>query len=304
MSTKKLQRSVIEGGRTNSNKWERRQSHKDFRTRDRDFIKSVEHDTENWYDNDTEPTEKVYKNFDDKLGPMYRWLHAQVGKVWNAVRSEIAEKFDTRTTAGRHIVEDHLLRNVQETDDIWRYSYRFSTPPAPNTSYYKNDFYVDDDGYLRAKNYLGRRNRREKAPPFDLNRLSNWLEGRIVGKIGDKLFWFIPTNAGPWLMKWQGVRYNSWYGEPENALAYYYLRNKPVYKTNSVGQAYQDENGQAIIDYYQPQWEKTNYTAFRQYRKLNQKELEFWNELPEYYQKGILECSPTAPKPPKKKFSY
>lgn len=300
MSKKRLDRTVIEGGRTNSNKWERRQSHKDFRTRDRDFIKSVEHDTENWYDNDTEPTEKVYKNFDDKLGPMYRWLHSKVGQVWDAVRSEIAKKFDTRTTAGRHIVEDHLLRNVQETDDIWRYSYRFSTPPAPNHSYYKNDFYVDEDGYLRAKIYLGRRAARPKIPSIDLAKLSDWLGGRVVGQVGNQLFWFVPTGAGPWIIKWGQYYYSYSMMKNSSPLTFYYQRNEPVYKKDSLGKVVNDDLGRAIIEGYETRWHSTGLVSLKQYRKLTHKELAYWNSLPEHYQNGILSCAPTGPK---KKFS-
>lgn len=298
MSKKRLDRTVIEGGRTNSNKWEGSQSHKDFRARDRDFIKSVEHDTENWYDHDSEPTEKVYKNFNDKLGPMYRWLHSKVGQVWDAVRSEIAEKFDTRTTAGRHIVEDHLLRNVQETEEPQRY--RYSTPPPdPNTSHYKNDFYVDDDGYLRAKIYLGRRAARPKVPSIDLNQLSNWLGGRVVGQVGNQLYWFTPTGAGPWVVKWGYYTHGYWY-KSDYPLTFYYQRNDPVYKKNSVGQVINDDLGRAIIEGYESKWTATGLVPLKQYRKLNQKDLEYWNALPEHYRNGILSCSPTAPKPVKK----
>ena len=114
MSKKNLARTAIEGGRYGRNKWERRYSHRTDRAAERNYMSKVEHDVEYFDDYDIKPSAPVYKEFKDKLSPMYRWLHAQVGRKWDEVRSEVAEKFDTRTTAGRHITYDHLLSSVEE----------------------------------------------------------------------------------------------------------------------------------------------------------------------------------------------
>src|SRR5580698_1849205 len=118
MSTKNIAHTVIEGGRHKSNKWDRRHSHADVRAKLKNYLADVMKDIEVAYEEDVEPIEPVYQGFTDKLRPMYRWLRKQAGRPWDEVRSEVFEKFDTRTTAGRHITFDHLLKSVEITPDL------------------------------------------------------------------------------------------------------------------------------------------------------------------------------------------
>src|SRR5574339_63783 len=186
MATKNLARTAIEGGRTGRNTWERRHSHNVERTSEREFCNKVKNDPDAFYDFDIKEKDSVHKEFNDKLGPMYRWLERQVGKPWDEVRSAVTKEFDTRTTAGRHIVYDHLLRSVEITPDVSRYKYYRNTGDE-NTSYSKHDFFVNDEGILCLRTYVPRR---RKTPQFDTRQIANWLSGRIVGKVGNKLFWF------------------------------------------------------------------------------------------------------------------
>jgi tRNA-splicing ligase RtcB len=110
MSTKNLARTVIEGGRYRGNAERRRSSNGQERTaahqtstllRDRLDADAVVY----------APRTPVRRSFDDKLGAANRWLGAQVGRPWNKVRSELCARFDARTTAGRHILFDHLLQS-------------------------------------------------------------------------------------------------------------------------------------------------------------------------------------------------
>src|SRR5438445_11892260 len=112
MSTKNLARTVIEGGRHRQNVWQRRWSNAQERTAERELSGLLR----DRLDPDAVVYRKrtpVYQEFDDKLGPAYRWLEAQSGRPWNEVRSELFARFDTRTTAGRHIVFDHRLQAAQ-----------------------------------------------------------------------------------------------------------------------------------------------------------------------------------------------
>src|SRR5579872_2309186 len=43
------------------------------------------------------------KEFSDLLGPLRRYLHAQVGRPWDKVWSEITETLDNRSLTGQHI---------------------------------------------------------------------------------------------------------------------------------------------------------------------------------------------------------
>ena len=136
MSTKNLARTIIEGGRHTGNKWDRRNSHAEERAALKNYMSEVTLDPSNYDEYDVEPIEPIYKSFDDKLSPIYRWLHRQVGRLWDEVRSDISKTFDTRTTAGRHIVYDHLLNSVEVTPDL-HYGRYYSGPEDYTTSYSK-----------------------------------------------------------------------------------------------------------------------------------------------------------------------
>lgn len=303
MSTKNLARSIIEGGRVGRNKWERHNSHAEQRAQVRNYLKEVTLDPENYEEYDVEPTQHVRKEFDDKLGPIYRWLHRQVGRPWDEVRADVANEFDTRTTAGRHIVYDHMLNSVQVgPEPQYRYS---STPEDPTTSYSKNAFYVDDEGILCKKRYLGRRRYHGDAPRFDTKQIANWLSGRIVGRVGDKFFWFVPVGKGKkhrgvnheWRTVWGG-RHRYYY---DHGLHFEYLSEKIIYKKDSLGRPV-IEDGKQIEVGREPVWQTGYKPHLRQDRKLNDKEMEFWNSLPAFYQTKILEQSPNYPNPPKQDY--
>jgi len=298
MSTKNLARTVIEGGRHKGNKWDRRNSHAEARADLRDYLKRVELDEEFYYEADAEPTAHVGKSFDDKLGPIYRWLSRQVGRLWDEVRADIASSFDIRTTAGRHIIFDHLLRSVAITPDV----YRHYEPEDPTTSYYRNNFYVDGAGVLCKKRYIGRHHY-EKVPHIDTNQLCNWLNGRIVGKVGTKLFWFEPTAKNEkrggyrhiWKIEW-GYSPYSYYN---NAFQYLYLDYEIIYKRDTLGRIVIEDGRMVELD-RKPLWKKVHQApALRQDRKLTDKEVSYWSTLPKFYRTKILEQSPNYVEPKK-----
>ncbi len=308
MSTKNLAHTAIEGGRHNYNKWDRRYSHAETRADEKAYISEIMDDMENWYDYDIEPTRPVSKGFTDKLSPMYRWLSKQCGRLWDDVRSDVAKTFDTRTTAGRHIVHDHLLRSVEVTPDL-RYGRYYRGPEDYTTSYSRHDFYVDANGFLREKTVIRRKQKIEK---FDTNRIANWLNGRVVGFVGDQAYWFVPTGKNKkhrmgttklhWTTQWGGHK-AYYYSYQSNPLRYLYVHQDPVYKKDKDGKDLLDENGRVIIDHYVPVW-RDGKPTFRQDRKLDAKECAFWNSMPDYYRFVILEHSPMYVAPPKPKNSY
>lgn len=293
MSTKNLSRTAIEGGRVGRNTWERRDSHNSERASARDFCEKVKHDPD--FADELFIKEKVHvrKEFDDKLGPMYRWLGRQVGKPWDEVRSNVTKTFDTRTTAGRHIVYDHLLQSVEVTPNV-RLSYR-RIPDDDNASYYKHDFYVNDQGILCHRKYIPRK-WKGKIPVWDTNQLANWLNGRVVGKVGNKYFWYLPADSSPkhyaparnWITMWG--RYGGHYAD--YGLTFMYLADAPIYKFDNNGRKEKNKEGAPIILGYESQWFVSSPSAFRQAHKLNSKELEYWESIPEYYQNKILGLAP------------
>lgn len=131
MATKNLARTVIEGGRTSFSKWGRRAENGAQRRRSRRtsgaLVAGVDADFTIY------PVRKrVWREFNDKLGPAKRWLATQVGRPWNQTRSELFARFDIRTTPGRHIVFEHLLPEVEG-----------------RRSWSRRDYVVDRFGILR-----------------------------------------------------------------------------------------------------------------------------------------------------------
>lgn len=306
MSTKNLARSIIEGGRVNGNKWDRHYSNAEERAHLRNYMTEVTLDPDNYDEYDIEPRQHVSKQFDDKLGPIYRWLTRQVGRPWDEVRSDVSKTFDTRTTAGRHIVFDHLLTSVQVGPEYPRYYY--NPPEDPTTSYSRHDFYVDDNGILQQKRYLGRRRYREVVPPFDTKYLANWLNGRVVGQVGNKFFWFVPATKTPkrggYAHIWKTVWGYRQYYYDNIGPQFQYLSYEIVYKQDKDGSVIIREDGSKIEIDRIAKWVNASPAALRQDRKLNPKEMDFWNKLPEYYKIKILEKSPTYPEELKPKPRY
>lgn len=290
MSKKNLARSTIEGGRTHYNKDEKMFAAQDYKARTRNYLVNVKKDID-YAETYSEPIrEKVSKSFSDKLNPMCRWLHCQVGRLWNDVRSEVHSKFDSRTVAGRHILYDHLLSSVEEVPNL---DYHSKNHPYKEedriTSHYRNSFYVDDDGFLRAKKYIPRRT---KQPKCNITSVANWLNGRIIGYVGNKLFWFIPVGKEKCKCEWRYSKYS--YGGYYNGLKYLFETIRHEYK-----------NGVIVgsrLEWREPLCWKYLTIAAKQYKQLNKKELEFWNKIPIYYQDQILAWSPTNPNPPKVNF--
>jgi hypothetical protein len=181
MSTKNLARTVIEGGRAHYNKFERRHSI----TVERAHTHQQEHTllrAREVEDALFEPRNPVRRSFSDKLGPARRWLRSQVGRPWNKVRSALFTRFDTRTTAGRHIVFDHLLQEVRTNDAVRRWRFEF---------YVSRDGLLKIDGEPRRVPHKGYRWLPE--PEATLRR---WLNGRRVMPRGERLYWLEPTPHG------------------------------------------------------------------------------------------------------------
>jgi hypothetical protein len=178
MATKNLARTVIEGGRSRYNQRERRESNVWERSARRQLSAQLR-----WA---IDPDDAVYprreptgRDFSDKLNPAERWLRAQVGRPWNKVRSELVQRFDSRTVAGRHVLFGHVLPWVK----------------GETNSFIRPRFRVDDHGILREIPYRRPRLLREWQEPLPENRkaLVEWLRGRRVGERGTTLYWFIQT---------------------------------------------------------------------------------------------------------------
>jgi len=182
MSTKNLARTAIEGGRYSGATFLCRYENHVVRAMTRTALTRMTAagaDTDDWV---APRARKIGRQFRDKLSPPERWLDAQVGRPWDLVRGELLSKFDPRTTAGRHIVFDHMLPWVRG-------------PASPCD--YRALFGVDAHGLLRRLPLRRYWPRDVPAPlPRPERELSAWLSGRRIGARDDVYFWFVPTARG------------------------------------------------------------------------------------------------------------
>lgn len=64
------------------------------------------------------------KNLNENLSPLRRYLHRQVGRVWDDVFSEICKKLDTGSTVKMHVrehLDDLINRKVSRQNDTFRH---------------------------------------------------------------------------------------------------------------------------------------------------------------------------------------
>ena len=178
MATKRLSRTAIEGGRSGYNKHERRQSYADERARVRDDLRKLVVDADLADDWGLVKRQKVGKDFADKLGPPMRWLRKQAGRPWDEVYSDLKRSFDPRTTAGRHLVYDHMLTWVERGEDIpWR----------------RPECTVDNDGILREWPLTRRQHTGWWRVYYERRRAAWWAAGRKVIDYGAVQFWAVPV---------------------------------------------------------------------------------------------------------------
>lgn len=180
MTTKNLSRTVIEGGRHNTR--ERYESNRKYRAQNRAFTQKatrlVDPD-----DAEAAPLRRpVDPERSDKLSPTRRWLETKVGMRWSRVFSELTRKFDTRTIAGRHVVYDHILRDIVMNMSDWRHFSEGMT----FSSYVS--YYLDENRVLCK--VLIKSTRPHYSSRKDVHK---WAAGRRIANYGTSLFWMVPT---------------------------------------------------------------------------------------------------------------
>lgn len=300
MSTKNLARTVIEGGRYGGNKWDRRNSSAEERVRVRAYCKRVLNDPEIAEEEDVEERQSVGKGFTDKLGPMYRWMDAQIGRPWSEVRSEVFQKFDTRTTAGRHITFDHLLREVVDSDSGYNKYGRIVDPAIPLESkdkthrYYRsyNDYYVDQEGIFRktSDHEIGSRWYRwpRRVTEREYIEAAAWLNGRMIMEDGGKLHW-VTASEGIWKSAWLDP--NKYYdGFSMQTLSYYLLDNGSHEEQHKFPSAYSSTGYVSMaIQTHGDFWNKIEQPfSFRQRGELNEEEAKYFKKLHVKLKRDIL----------------
>lgn len=291
MSTKRLSKTLIEGGRHNGNKYERRHSHAEVRAEERDYLKQIICDLELADEIEIDENRPVMKGFTDKLRPMYRWMDAQIGRPWDEVRAEVFAKFDTRTTAGRHITFDHLLKSVVDTDSGFNKFGLIIDPAIPTQHtgrrpyYYTGDYYVDQQGIFCKIDR--QRMKWVRLTLEDYQIASQWLNGRMLMEKSGKLYWIVPSQ-GIWKAAWVDPnKYAPQFVDNfrRNELKYYLMENGP-YELIPGSLTYgTDFTGQTHGDHWEP---IDNPFSFRQRGELSPEEIKAFKNLKDRIREDIL----------------
>lgn len=310
MSVKKLDKSIIEGGQHRGSKEERKQRHHMERQAARAYISDVLKNMDTADEEVIEQPSKSHGWFYASTKVVYRWLNKQIGRPWSEVHSELITRIDSDSV--RDQIDRYVIQEIESPQErYWKWS---NPPEDPGTSYHRNDFYVDEAGLLQKKKYLGRRHFHGESMSFaDTKKFADWLNGRIVGQVGNQLFWFVPADKNKkrggysriWRISWgHPPEYSFYYGRYGYYGFYFqYLDYEVTYKRDAMGNFVVEDGKRVEID-RQPKWRVSSVPAFRQDQRLTDKEVEYWNSIPESYRKQILEHSPNYDGPTKKDSFY
>lgn len=287
MSTKKLERTVIEGGR--GNKWERRRSNRPERAAQRAFLSEVRKDPLNADSDSIEERDHVYKDFRDKLSPMKRWLDGQVGRPWADVRSEVFTKFDTRSVAGRHITFGHLLSSVTDTlSGRDERGFIAEDKTSYNTRYHS--YYVDASGILQRNAPREPRWWAGSVSEASLKEVATWLQGRMIAEKGGVLHW-VSNSEGVWKAEWNKTEEITKWGPREGPLSLKYLsyENGPYEVKHFMPTFYSSTGHYETTKRTGLHWERIeNPAGFKLRGPLNPEEVKQLRSFPEGMQQEIL----------------
>ena len=177
MATKRLSRSIVEGGR--GNVYERRESNWKLRSDTRIYLYEVQND-----DADGIPhprRQPVRAEFTDKLNPLRRFLDAHVGQRWDDVQSKLRAQLDDRSVSGRHVIYGHLYPMV-EGMRFWPADY-----PVENGILTKT---------IRRTWHRRKDKPKERFTYRSLEGVRAWLKGRRVVEHQGKLYWLLLKQEG------------------------------------------------------------------------------------------------------------
>ncbi len=175
MSTKRLARTIVEGGKRPGATENHRMNTKAERHLITQYCNQARYDEDLELPEFNEP--HVYREFNDRLAPLYSYVKRQVGRPWDDVYSDIRRDNDIRTMKGWHII-DHAKKLIDNRmHGIYRYSF---------------GFYRDDDGILREYERYSPRYRFSKEDRQQIASIIAWANGNIVLRIGNQLIWHEP----------------------------------------------------------------------------------------------------------------
>lgn len=276
MSTKKLLRTVNEAGKgAGRHKAMKKFIHKSFRAAERAYLDDLRKEPDLADDIATPVREQDHTWRAANLSPVFRWLRSQTGRLWDEVHSELCKQFPKDSNAYKSV-----MGRIEKTVDYTYGRYKHGLEDRTK-SYYKNEYYVDDNGILCEKERI-------KRPSYSYylhwNRyphLIKWLDGRIISKVGDNYYWniIIPRYFAP-DNKWRAAI-------SANNLIYQFLGEELVFNKNT-------KLLEKVPTWKEPFYFQYKYMHSRQSNGLSNIDIKYFESLPELIQKQILKWAPNA----------
>ena len=151
-----------------------------------------------------------YKELNENLAPLLRFLESRVGRIWNDVYSEICANIRVTNTVQEHIrvhVDQFVAQHVRLHDDgtLWDYDGR----PRPLASW--DRFYVDPTNGVLRKNTVRsewdiRRQRRRDEEAAERAKTQRSLSGGVELRKKDGIWYQVDIVPVPEIVKHETVR--------------------------------------------------------------------------------------------------
>lgn len=273
MSTKRLERTVLEGGRRNT--WERRQTTKEERCETRDWLRKVFIDPE-YAEENVEPIRRPETpEFSDVLNPVYRFIESLVGQKWDDARSNIKQKFDMKTLAGWHVVDAHIFGAIHGAGK------KETIPLVINdeTSYFSY-YFIDKNGILRKTKTTSYKKYWLKTPAEweqirkELQDIAKWVNGRKIDFDNGILYWYTCHNQKHYTTTVE-LQYNN-YG-------FRWHSKTPVNDPDR----YKLPSGVWVTSF--EQWNEPSGGSWKKSSKLDKEEVNYFRSLSFNIKKQIME---------------
>lgn len=282
MSTKNLNRTVIEGGRNNTE--DRREASRIIRRSNKSFLQVVKR-VEDADDVSTpaphhrrmanNPVYSRKDGFTDKLSPVYRYLDSQVGRPWRLVFADICEKFPLSGLAGQHVVNQHIIGSVLGAGG------HEGKPKDLANDFFRQTYYIDHVGLLKkfkaGKRPISNQGRRLLTKK-DHEEMAKWLNGRkvLLGK-DNTMYWALPTEKVLVKTKFDTVvrAYISW-SKLDNTIHWFVVDR--------------EGNKRKVTPWYDPRTEPPDWIysgTWRQSKPASIKDVEYYNSWTEEVRKFI-----------------
>lgn len=264
-----MSRSYRHGGHTSLYKFDRKYTIRKVRRASRDFCNKVKIDLE--FDREFGLERQPDSNFDCGRGwnPLRRWIDSHVDEKWDNVYSKISTKI--KNVLGKDEFVKEFIRSIVD----------LNPSESDKVTTFKHEFYVDDSGFLKKKNHIDMYKYNGRV---NTKKITEFLNGRIIGTYNGKYYWFVPTKQGEYKCSWYNS-YDEIYNYPWNNRFLRYLKKDYVLSDDGFNKKWK--------------WDWVDIAGYgetvntRKLKPLSDSEIDWFESLPNYYKNEILKWSPS-----------